>query len=178
MPQFDYITFFNQTSWIFIVLLTFLVFLSKYVIPFFGTVLKTREKRFFFYKNFFFDILLLEKNQIFTNVELVYENFFVTLYRLINSFLELTHFLKNKFFIIIKNKFIFNYLKKIFILNILIFFLKYKYFKKKIKIIKYRIINRFKKKKINFFFKRILKINKTKNKIKNKNKNKKKALLK
>ena len=153
MPQFDYITFFNQTSWIFIVLLTFLIFLSKYVIPFLGTVLKIREKRFFFYKNFFFDIFSFEKIFVFNNLELAYENFFNTMFLLISIFIESTFLLKNKLFILFKDKLIINYLKKIIKLNILIFFFKYMYLKKKLKKFKVPFKNRYRKKKFTFFLK-------------------------
>jgi len=123
MPQFDYITFFNQTSWILISLIIFLIFISKYIIPFFAIVLKIREKRFFFYKHFFFDIILLEKRQLFFNLELVYENFFKKINLLIIFFFEKTFRFKNNIYLIFKNDFAtFNYLKQLIIKNIFFFF--------------------------------------------------------
>ncbi len=124
MPQFDYITFFNQTSWIFIILITFLIFISKYIVPFFGTVLKIREKRSFFYKNFFFDTLFLEKVQIFFNLELAYENFFNKINLFLNLFFEKVSNSKNMDYLMFKNdKIIFIYLKNLILRNILFFFL-------------------------------------------------------
>ncbi len=144
MPQFDYITFFNQTSWIFIILITFLIFISKYIVPFFGTVLKIREKRSFFYKNFFFDTLFLEKVQIFFNLEVAYENFFNKINLFLNLFFEKVSNSKNISYLLFKkDNIIFIYLKKLILQNILFFFFKFIYLKNKFKkIVKKKILKK------------------------------------